>query len=149
MFHVGSPLEGSMRGLPEVIYANSTVALPLEPGEIRLLYFSVRPKDWSALKRLQTRTTVDYKPEPKPVSVPVADHPLLGVWSYTASGGAYTREFTREGLCLLKQGGALVWAKPFTVVSANVLVVEGRYRHVLQPDGTLAIEGQYQARRAK
>ena len=38
---------------------------------------------------------------------------------------------------LLKQGNTLVWAKPFAVAATNALVVEGRYRHELKPDGTL------------
>ena len=149
MFHVSSPLEGSLKGLPEVVYANNDLAFSLEPGEIRLLWLSVRPKEWPSLKRLQRRTAGDYKPEPKPVSVPVADHPLLGVWSYTSGGGSYTREFRKDGLCVLRQGGTEVWTKPFAVAGANALVVEGHFRHELQPDGTLAIEGHYTAKRVK
>ena len=149
MFHVSSPLEDNLKGVPEVVYANNDLAFALEPGEIRLLYFSVRPKEWQALKRLQGRTSDDYRPEPKPVSVPVADHPLLGVWSYTAGGGSYTREFKKDGLCVLRQGGAEIWTKPFAVAGNNTLVVEGRYRHELQPDGTLAIEGRYTAKRVR
>ncbi len=149
LFHVSSPLEGSTRGLPEVCYAGGELDVLLEPREIRVLHFSVRPKDWSPLKRLQSRTADDYKPEPKPVSVPVPAHPLLGAWTYTSGANTYTREFTCEGLCLLKQGTSLVWTKPFAVAATNVLVVEGRYRHELRPDGTLAVEGRYTARRVK
>jgi hypothetical protein len=149
MFHVSSPLDGSVRGLPEVFYAGDMLALRLEPREIRLLHFSVQPKDWSALKSLQTRTADDFKPEPAPVGASVAAHPLLGLWAYTSDGSSYTREFTRAGLCLLRQGGTLVWTKPFAVASTNALVVEGRYRHEIQPDGTLAVEGRYTARRVK
>lgn len=149
LFHVSSPLDGSLRGLPEVLYAGDSVALALEPREIRILHFSAQPKDWSALKRLQSRTADDYKPAPAPAAVPVAGHPLLGVWAYTAGGSAYTREFKREGTCLLRQGETLIWTKPFAVAGTNALVVEGGYRHELKPDGTLAIEGHYTARRAK
>lgn len=148
MFHLSSPLEGSLRGLPEVSYANDTLTLELEPREIRVIHFSVQPKDWSALKRLQVRTAGDYKPAPKPVSVPVAAHPLLGVWSYTSGGAAYTREFKNDGLCVLRQGGAEIWTKPFAPAGTNALVVEGHYRHELKPDGTLLIEGHYTARKA-
>lgn len=148
MFHVSSPLTGSARGLPEVVYAGDALELALEPREIRILNFSVQPKDWAALKRLQGRTVEDYKPEPLPVAVPVGDHPLLGVWAYASGGGAYTREFRPDGMCLLRQGGTEVWTKPFTAAGTNALVVEGRYRHELKPDGTLLIEGRYTARRA-
>ncbi len=148
MFHVGSPLEGSARGLPEVVYAGTTLELALEPREIRILNFDVQPKEWAALKRLQGWTAEDYKPEPSPVAVPVGDHALLGVWEYTSGGGAYTREFNKDGMCVLRQGGAEVWTKPFAPSGTNSLVVEGRYRHELKPDGTLLIEGRYTARRA-
>ena len=149
MFHVSSPLDGSVRGLPEVVYAGDTLTLTLEPREIRVLNFTTQPKDWAALKRLQGRTTDDFKPAPVPPAVPVAGHPLLGVWEYTSGGAAYTREFTREGTCLLRQGETLVWTKPFAAAGANALVVEGHLRHELKPDGTLAIEGHYTARRMK
>ena len=148
MFHVSSPLEGSTRGIPEVVYAGDTLTLLMEPHEIRVLNFTTQPKEWPALKKLQSRTSDDFKPAPMPVSAPVKDHPVLGVWAYTAGGSAYTREFTREGLCLLRQGDTLIWTKPFTVACTNALVVEGHLRHELKPDGTLAIEGHYTARRS-
>ena len=149
MFHVSSPLDGSIRGLPEVVYGGDTLTVSLEPREIRVLNFSIRPTEWSALKGLQRRTDDDFKPAPAPVAMPVASHPLLGVWAYTAGGSDYTREFTREGLCLLRQGETLVWTKPFAVAGTNALVVEGHYRHELKLDGTLAIEGHYSARRVR
>jgi hypothetical protein len=149
LFHASSPLDGSARGLPEVVYAGDTLSLPMEPNEIRVLNFSTLPKDWAALKSLQTRTAEDYKPVPKPVGVPVVGHSVLGVWEYESGGSTYTREFTREGLCRLRQGNTLVWTKPFTAAGPQVLVVEGQYRHELKPDGSLNIEGRYKARRAK
>ena len=149
MFHVSSPIEGSTRGLPEVVYYGSSLTLSLEPHEIRVLNFNVQPKEWAALRRLQGRTADDFKPLPVQVSLPVAGHPILGVWEYASGGSTYTREFTPEGTCLLRQGTTLVWTKPFTVAGANALVVEGGYRHELKPDGTLAIEGHYTARRVK
>ena len=149
MFHVSSPIEGSTRGLPEVVYYGGTLTLAMEPHEIRARNFNVQPKEWSALKRLQGRTDEDFKPEPVPVAVPIAAHPVLGVWEYVSDGGAYTREFTREGLCLLRQGDTLVWMKPFTASGSNALVVEGRYRHALKPDGTLLIEGRHTAKRVR
>jgi len=149
MFHVSSPIDGCARGIPEVVYAGDTLTLAMVPHEIRVLNFTTQPKEWLALKKLQSRTADDFKPAPVPVSIPVKDHPVLGVWAYTAGGSAYTREFTRAGLCLLRQGAALIWTKPFTVTSTNSLLVEGQFRHQLEPDGTLKIEGHYTARRAK
>jgi hypothetical protein len=149
MFHVSSPLDGSVRGLPEVVYGGDTLTLTLEPHEIRILNFTTQPNEWAALKRLQCRTAEDFKPAPIPVSIPVKEHPVLGVWSYAAGGSAYTREFTQAGLCLLRQGDVLIWTKPFTVAGTNSLLVEGQFRHQLESDGTLRIEGHYTARRAK
>jgi hypothetical protein len=149
MFHVRSPLEGSARGLPEVVYAGDALELALEPREIRILNFGVQPKDWAALKRLQGRTAADYVPAPEPKPAPVGDHPLLGVWAYASGGGAYTREFKKDGTCVLRQGGTEIWTKIFKPDGANSLVVEDRYRHELKPDGTLLIEGRYTAKREK
>ena len=149
MFHVSSPVEGDARGLPEVVYCGSTLTVALEPREIRVLNFSVVPKDWAALKRLQSRTADDFKPAPTPAAVPVSNHPLLGVWEYVSGGSTYTREFKRDGTCLLRQGDKLVWAKPFAVSGADSLIVEGQLRHTLKQDGSLDIERQYTARRIR
>ncbi len=149
LFHVSSPLDGSVRGLPEVVYSGDTLTVQMEPREIRVLHFTARPKDWSALKRLQSRTAEDFRPAPPLVPVPAAGHALLGVWEYVSGGSTYTREFTPAGACLLRQDSTLVWTKPFTVSGTNSLLVEGRYRHELKPDGALAIEGHYTARRVR
>lgn len=148
-YHVSSPLEGSARDLPEVVRACDTLALTMEPREVRVINFSQQPQTWLALKRLQTRTAEDYAPPPAPKPVPVDGHPLLGVWEYRHGGGVYTREFRKDGTCVLRGGGAEVWTKTFRPDGAKALVVEGGLRHELKPDGTLAIEGHYTATRAK
>lgn len=148
MFHVSSPLDGSVRGLPEVVYGGDTLTLALEPREVRVIHFTERPEAWSALKRLQARTADDYTPPPAPKPAPVDGHPLLGVWNYSAGGAAYSREFRKDGTCALRQGETLVWTKPFAAAGTNALVVEGHYRHELKPDGALLIEGRYTAWRA-
>ncbi len=149
MYHVSSPLDGSVRGLPEVVYGASTLELALDPREVRVINFTERPEEWAALKRLQARTIDDYVPPPEPKPVPISGHPLLGVWSYTSGGAAYSREFRTDGMCVLRQGEILVWMKPFKPDGANALVAEGGLRHELKPDGTLLIEGRYTAKRVK
>ena len=139
----------SARDLPEVVYGGNTLTLTLEPREVRVINFSEQPKEWSALKRLQARTADDFHPPPAPKPVPVEGHPLLGVWEYKHGGGTYTREFRKDGTCVLRQGGTEVWTKPFKPDGPNALVVEGHYRHELKPDGTLLIEGRYTASRVK
>ena len=147
VYHVSSPLEGSMRGLPATVRRGATLTFRLEPREIRVINFSSDEQAWSALKRLQGRTAEDFTPELPPKSVPVGEHPLLGVWRYTLGQAVYTRAFTADGLCQLRQGTELVWTKPFTAAGEHALVVEGRYRHEARADGTLAIEGRYTAER--
>ena len=149
LYHLSSPLAGSARDLPEVVYGGNTLTLTLEPREVRVINFSEQPKEWSALKRLQARTADDFHPPPAPKPVPVEGHPLLGVWEYKHGGGTYTREFRKDGTCVLRQGGTEVWTKPFKPDGPNALVVEGHYRHELKPDGTLLIEGRYTASRVK
>lgn len=149
MYHVSSPLAGSARDLPEVVYGGSTLALALDPREVRVINFSEVPQAWSALKRLQARTAEDFVPPPAPKPVPVDGHPLLGVWEYKHGGSVYTREFKKDGTCVLRQGGAVIWTKSVKADGAGALVVEGGLRHELKPDGTLVIEGHYAATRAK
>ena len=84
-----------------------------------------------------------------PAPIPVGKHPLLGVWEYKHAGATYTREFTAEGICTLKQGSSTTWTKPFTAKDKNTLLVEDHYTHQLQPDGTLLIEHNYKAQRKK
>ena len=78
MYHVSSPLEGSVRGLPEVVYAGDTLTLTLAPREIRVIDFTRQPKDWAELKRLQTRTAEDYTPPPVPKPVPAGETRAVG-----------------------------------------------------------------------
>lgn len=145
-FHVSSPLDGSVRGLPDTVRFGDKLAVRLEPREIRILNFDSKPRDWAAIKHLQTRTATDYIP---PVLTPIGSHPGLGVWEYKHEGCVYTREFTSEGVCTLKAGNSAVWAKPFTAANGQTLLVEGRYAHQLQPDGTLLIENKFKAKRIK
>ena len=46
----------------------------------------------------------------------VARHPILGTWSYRHAGRDYTREFTSDGQCILRDGGQVGWIKAYTVV---------------------------------
>jgi hypothetical protein len=151
-FLVSSPLEGSTRGLPDKVQLGDKMTLRLEPREIRIINFDVAPRNWSALKQLQTRTEADYippPPKPQPKPIPVGNHPLLGIWEYMGNGSLHTREFTKEGLCILKQGDKVIWSKTFTAPDKKSLLVEGHYTHQLQPDGTLVIENNYKAQRKK
>ena len=152
IFYVSSPLSDSIRGLPEKVQFGDKMTIRLEPREIRIVNFDSKPRDWTVIKQLQTRTEADYippPPKPKPAPIPVGKHPLLGVWEYKYEGTTYTREFTPEGICILKQGNNTTWTKPFTASDQNTLLVEGQYSHNLQPDGTLLIENNYKANRKK
>ena len=140
LFHLSSPLAGSLDGLPVEQRPGDVIRATLQPGEIRILNFDARPRDWSVLHRLQTRTDSDYTP-PEPVDL--TGHPLLGIWNYAAGGMPHSREFKPDGTCILRQGGKINWTKAFTATSNKELVVEGGYTHVRRPDGSLDIEGRY------
>lgn len=147
-FRLSSPMESSMAGIPEIAEVGLRIQITLQPGEVRLICFAEEGKslDWADLKHLQTRTDSDYV---TPKLVPVDGHPILGVWEYEWAGSIHTREFTSDGICILKSGDAVQWRKPFRVVSDKELLVEESYAHVLQSDGTLVIEGRYRAKRSQ
>jgi len=63
-FHVSSPLDGSTRDLPETCRFGDTLTFQLNPKEIRIVNFTDRPKDWTVLKKLQTRSPEITAPEP-------------------------------------------------------------------------------------
>ncbi|MDF1753384.1 MAG: DUF1080 domain-containing protein [Verrucomicrobiales bacterium] len=84
-------------------------------------------------------------PQPTKPSKPVglAGHALLGTWSYLDT---YTREFTEDGRCILRNGGEVLWTKPVTGITADSATVGGRFQHVLKGD-RLLVEGRYEARK--
>ena len=58
---VSSPMEESVKDLPGTVKIGDVLKFRLAPGEIRLLHFDRKARDWSALRALQTRT-----PDPEP-----------------------------------------------------------------------------------
>jgi len=147
-FLLSSPMEDCVRGLEKEYAYGDAISLELKPLEIRILNFDKTPVDWSVLKELQKRTEGP-KPPPPPKSVPVEGHRILGTWTYTHAGQRYSREFTKDGFCIFREGKQQKqsWKKPFKVVDKNTVLVEDRYRHALKDDKTLVIEGRYQATR--
>ena len=153
-FQLSSPIEDSLRGLPATGKFGDTLTFELPPREISIVNFSVQPKDWTKLRQLQTRSpeTVREKPpaEPakeKPKSTPVKDHPILGVWEYKNGAATYSRTFSEDGICTLRNGNQVVWEKAFQVDGPDQVTVAGTLKHQLKPDGTLSIEGHYTARK--
>ena len=65
------------------------------------------------------------------------------MWSYQHAGKNYTREFTKDGVCILMDGDQIGWRKPFRSVDERTVVVEGRYIHTLTAGGTLNVENQF------
>ncbi|MHC4506493.1 MAG: Gfo/Idh/MocA family protein, partial [Planctomycetota bacterium] len=75
------------------------------------------------------------------------DHAILGKWEYRHGGKTYTREFTKDGVCVLKAGDKQVWRMDFYVRNKKTVIVGGGYEHILKDDGSLDIEGSYTATR--
>jgi len=73
----------------------------------------------------------------------VISHRILGTWSYQHGGRYYTREFTNDGQCILRDGGQIGWIKTYTVTDDRTVVVEGRYVHTLTGPDALNIENVY------
>jgi hypothetical protein len=149
-FHISSPIEDSMRGLPTTCKLGDAIILEMQPREIRVLNFTNEPKDWATLKKLQTRSPEPApSPAPKPQarSLPPKDHPILGTWEYRHGSSIYTRTFSANGVCTLCQGSHVEWEKPFQVDGPDQVTVDGRYKHQLKPDGTLHIEDRYIAKK--
>ncbi len=133
-FMASSPIEDCMKGLKKTYSYGDTLTIELEPKEIRVINFDKFVRDWSKLRALQVRT-----PTPKPPK----HHPILGTWEYED----HSREFTEDGVCILRQGKKVIWKKLFAVKGKNKAVVEGTYDHVIQADGSMKIEGKYTARK--
>ncbi len=144
-FHVSSPLADSTRGLPGVCKPGDTLTCDLQPREIRIVNFTAQPKDWTKLQQLQTRSPETAREKPK--AAPVKDHAMLGTWEYQHAGSTYTRTFTTDGVCTLRQGNQVTWEKPFRVDGPDHVTADGDLEHRLKPDGTLFIEGRYTARK--
>ncbi|MDF1737858.1 MAG: DUF1080 domain-containing protein [Verrucomicrobiales bacterium] len=127
------------------------------PVEFKNLRLRVLPpfetKMEVALNELPTAGT---KQKPKPATKPKDNrkmksvrlekgHSLLGTWAYRKT---YTREFTEDGRCILRNGDEVIWEKPVTEVTPTSATVEGKYTHVLDGD-VLKVEGKYEALRSK
>jgi hypothetical protein len=85
-----------------------------------------------------------------PLGTPsVAQHPILGTWSYQHGGRDYTREFTKDGRCILKDGDQIGWIKTFTVTDERTVLVEGQYVHTLTGKDTLNIENVFTGERTQ
>ena len=70
-------------------------------------------------------------------------HAIRGTWSYRHAGRDYTREFTDDLRCILREGGQVGWTKAYTVTDARTVVVEGGLVHRLTGPDTLDIEGAF------
>lgn len=65
-YQLSSPLADSLVGLKSGYAYGDTLELSLQPGEIRILNFDPKAKDWSRLCALQTRTKRDYDSKAEP-----------------------------------------------------------------------------------
>ena len=142
-YYVSSPIDGNLVDLREEYAYGDTITLTLPPYGIRILNFDKTKRDWAVIKELQNR----HEGPPAPKTVPIGEHPLLGVWHYSHNGVPHTREFLKTGICILRERDEIQWKKPFTAVDEKTLVVDRQYSHILMDDGTLKIEGRYTARR--
>ncbi len=78
----------------------------------------------------------------------VARHAIVGTWHYRHAGRDYSREFTEDGQCILREGRKVGWTKRFSVVDERTVLVEGQYRHALTGADTLNIENVFVGKRS-
>lgn len=78
-------------------------------------------------------------------AVSLKGHVILGTWKYL---GKYTREFSSDGLCVLREGDRVLWKRKAIAKTDSTVTLDGGLRHELK-DTELAIEGQYTATRLK
>jgi len=74
-------------------------------------------------------------------------HPIHGTWSYRHDGRDYSREFTPDGQCILREGSRIGWTKAYSVSDERTVMVEGTLRHVLSAADTLDIENTFTGKR--
>jgi hypothetical protein len=81
--------------------------------------------------------------------VPVAGpHAIVGTWYYLHAGRRYTREFTGDNRCILRDESGVGWVKSYVVVDERLVVVEGGLRHVLKGPDILDIEDTFTGSRS-
>lgn len=149
-FLITSPIEDSTRGLPESCGLGDPLAFELKPREIRVLNFTIQPKDWSKLRELQTRSpeTLSAMPQvERPKAKPVPQNVFLGRWDYKHGSRSYARIFTADGICTMFDGEKVNWTKPYRLESPTRAIVDGKLVHEIEADGTLDIEGRFTATR--
>jgi hypothetical protein len=83
--------------------------------------------------------------KPTGPAVSLKGHPIVGTWKYLNS---YTREFSPEGFCILRNGADIIWTRRCTAKTENGLTLEGNLTHVLKGE-VLNIENRYKATRKK
>jgi hypothetical protein len=64
-----------------------------------------------------------YEKMPIAEARPLSAHPLFGRWNYEAGGHPYSREFTKDGLCVLRQGDRVTWKKECSVLNETDIQV--------------------------
>jgi len=74
-------------------------------------------------------------------------HSILGTWSYRHAGRDYSREFTGDGRCILRDGGQIGWIKTYSVTDDRTVVVEGGLVHALTGPDTVNIENTFTGKR--
>lgn len=155
-FQLSSPIAESTAGLKVEHHYGDTIGIKLKRREIRILNFDPAPRDWKIQRELQRRNP---DPDPGPVtdaklktaaaekSKTVPPSEFVGVWTYRFRGQVCSREFTKDGMCILKRGGKVDWEKPVTGHEGKTVVVDGRYKHQLTNNNEMRIEGRYTATR--
>ena len=126
-FYLSSPIETSTQGLAKTYQYADTLKLTLKPREIRILNFDKEQIDWTVQRKLQIAAETSYGVYPEKTEIAAA---ILGRWYYTHRGRGYSREFTQDGFCILRQGEKQIWKKSFTVIDESTVRV-GSDNHVL------------------
>lgn len=115
---------------------------PIEYKNLRLRILSKKTQELP--KGMAIPVPIIQNPANRP-AISLKGHAVVGTWSYL---GSYTREFSADGRCILRNGNEIIWTKKCVAKTPTSITLEGGYQHQLK-DGVLKIEGRYEAKRKK
>ncbi|MCF6285100.1 MAG: hypothetical protein L3K26_07915 [Candidatus Hydrogenedentes bacterium] len=77
-------------------------------------------------------------------------HPVVGQWVYPYKGSTWMRTFTRDGRCILSEGGVFAWENPYIILGTRrvaVIIGNSKRIHMVREDDRLEVEGKFVATR--
>lgn len=113
------------------------------PVEFRNIRLKILPPFAAATTEIPVPSWDGPVSQPAQKAVSLKGHAILGKWRYLDT---YTREFTADGICILRNGDGIIWQRPCTGKTDSSVTLQGGLKHILEGE-VLKIEGRYEAKR--